>query len=383
MRMTSTTPPAATHGGGLLIDSIRFRYPSVEGLVPADLLNGVSFRVPEESAGVILGAADAGKTTLTRILTGLIPRFTGGRLQGSAVFGTLDLLAVKPSEMMDSVGVVFQDPDEQLITTRCDSEAAFALESLGVPRREIGDRVSRGLGLMGLESLRGRNPGTLSRGGEEETPHRPVWRRLIPCSGSLMKCSRSSITHGGRLFSTMCVAAMAALFYRFAWSPLYQTSSRTKIVLANGRTLETTSPTGVEERLFATDPMEAAGLVLPREPFPKAKGGTDTFLKADNIVFRFPGRLCVRDRCERTLTWPGGNNSPCRRKWLREIDVGEDSLRAAGAGAQGGCCSANGLLSNRRALGCSNGTLPTFSRTPTTRFSFRPLRRSSPSAFVI
>jgi energy-coupling factor transport system ATP-binding protein len=158
---------------GLTINDLRFRYPAMAPLPERDVLQGVSVVVPSGQCAVLLGAADAGKTTLARVLAGLVPRFTGGTIEGNASFEGRDLLSEPPFALMDSVGIVFQDPDEQVITSRCDTEVAFALESLGLPRSEMERRITESLDLMGLEAMRDRGPSTLS-GGEKK-------RLLLAC----------------------------------------------------------------------------------------------------------------------------------------------------------------------------------------------------------
>ncbi len=116
---------------------------------------------------VLLGAADAGKTTLTRLIAGQIPRFTGGEVSGSIELHGQSLNGTKPYELLERVGVVSQDSNEQIITARCDTEVAFALESLGLPRQQIVQRVDEALDLLGLSGFRERNPSTLS-GGEKK-----------------------------------------------------------------------------------------------------------------------------------------------------------------------------------------------------------------------
>ena len=285
--MASITGSGGTRQGGLLVDSLRFRYPRVEGLPEAPVLDGADFSMPRGSAGAILGAADAGKTTLMRILAGLVPRFTGGRIEGHALFGTMDLLAVKPYEAMDTVGLLFQDPDEQLITTRCDSEVAFALESLGVARADMDGRITRGLRLVGMEALHGRNPGTLS-GGEKK-------RLLIACLAALdpelwiLDEVFQELDHVWRqaLLEHLGRKERTALFFDSRWSPLYDSACETVSVLTGG-TIVAAGKTG-SGRGRRAGPLEAAGLVLPREPFAPVTGGSEPFLKVDSLSFRFPG----------------------------------------------------------------------------------------------
>jgi energy-coupling factor transport system ATP-binding protein len=162
----------------LRIHDLAFSYPDFESPQTSEgdappLFKGLSFALTPGETGVILGTADAGKTTLARILVGLVPRFSGGRLEGEIRYGEKDVLLTKPCDLLEDIGLVFQDSDEQIFTTRCDTEIAFALESLGLPREEIGKRIASSLERVGLSDFRARNPTTLS-GGEKK-------RLLVAC----------------------------------------------------------------------------------------------------------------------------------------------------------------------------------------------------------
>ncbi len=151
----------------LQIEKLCFSYPALSGEPGPLVLDGLNFGAAQGELAVILGAADAGKTTLARIVGGFVPRFSGGRLAGSLRIAGTEILGTPPYELMERVGVVSQDSDEQLITTRCDTEVAFALESLGMPREQMRERVESSLARFGLTEFRSRNPSTLS-GGEKK-----------------------------------------------------------------------------------------------------------------------------------------------------------------------------------------------------------------------
>jgi len=116
---------------------------------------------------VLLARPDQGKTTLCRVLAGLIPRFSGGEIKGEVCLGPIKPLDQEPYELIDQVGLVFQHPGEQLLTSRCDAEVAFPLESMGLARSEIQQRVTRSLQSMDLERYRYQSPKVLS-GGERK-----------------------------------------------------------------------------------------------------------------------------------------------------------------------------------------------------------------------
>ena len=158
---------------GIDVTRLSFRYPDYPGLPARPLLVGLDLDVPRGAIAVLLGASDEGKTTLARILGGLVPRFSGGEVGGTVQVADGDPLRSAPYDLLESVGLVFQHPDEQITATRCDAEVAFALESLGMDPAAMRRRVEDSLALLGLTGFEARNPATLS-GGEKK-------RLLLAC----------------------------------------------------------------------------------------------------------------------------------------------------------------------------------------------------------
>ena len=155
-------------GGGpaLRVKDLTFSYPSYPGLPAAELLRGCSFDLEEGERIVILGRPESGKSTLTRILVNVVPRFTGGTVAGNRELRGESLDGIAPYDLVTRLGVAFQNPDEQITTTRCAQEIAFPLESVGMARGEMRSRVTEALELTGIAHLADRDPSTLS-GGEK------------------------------------------------------------------------------------------------------------------------------------------------------------------------------------------------------------------------
>lgn len=112
----------------------------------------------------MLGPSEAGKSTLALCLNGLIPRMIKGEFRGRVEVDGLLTDRSWPRELASRVGVLFQDFEAQLFSTRVDQEVAFGPENLGWPRPELVRRVDQALGLVGLGGLQDRNPATLSGG---------------------------------------------------------------------------------------------------------------------------------------------------------------------------------------------------------------------------
>ncbi|MFL7893710.1 MAG: ABC transporter ATP-binding protein, partial [Anaerolineales bacterium] len=115
----------------------------------------------------LIGPTGAGKTTLCLGFTGIVPQFYGGRFFGSVSVLGLDTLENPISTMAGHVGLVFEDPETQLITASVENEIAFALENLSVPRDTIADRISDSLSAVRLDGYEKKHPHELS-GGEKQ-----------------------------------------------------------------------------------------------------------------------------------------------------------------------------------------------------------------------
>ncbi len=140
-----------------------FRYEGSES--PA--LRGVSLEIRRGEFILLLGASGAGKSTLLRTLNGLIPHFYAGEMRGRVTVDGLDTREAPVSELAGKVGLVFQNPENQLVTGTAEREIAFGLENLGLSREEMRERVRSVSEVLGIERLLGRWTGSLS-GGEKQ-----------------------------------------------------------------------------------------------------------------------------------------------------------------------------------------------------------------------
>jgi energy-coupling factor transport system ATP-binding protein len=116
---------------------------------------------------LVAGPSGGGKSTLLRALNGLVPHFHGGRVAGSAVIASQDLLRTSTSRLARSVGFVFQNPEQQFVHPTVEHDVAFGLENVGTPPAEMVSRVAEALSAVGVEHLRRRRIDSLS-GGERQ-----------------------------------------------------------------------------------------------------------------------------------------------------------------------------------------------------------------------
>lgn len=152
----------------LRVEGLRFAYPSFTPGEPAPwVINGLDLEVQPGEWLAVMGASDAGKTTLCLLLAGLAPHLTGGTLEGQITVAGRDTRDHPPPTLADSVGLLFQEPEAQLFNPTVEAEVAWGLENLGLPASEIRTRVSEMLALLRLDDARGRAPTELS-GGEKK-----------------------------------------------------------------------------------------------------------------------------------------------------------------------------------------------------------------------
>lgn len=130
-------------------------------------IGGLTFRLEPGRLLLVLGPSGSGKSTLARALAGLVPHTLPGRWQGSLRVGELDVATTPARFLGERVGLVFQDPDCQIVMARVDDEVAFGLENRGWPRPEMQARVPEGLAQVGLGGFELRATNTLS-GGERQ-----------------------------------------------------------------------------------------------------------------------------------------------------------------------------------------------------------------------
>src|SRR4030067_2959235 len=143
--------------------NLAYTYPG--GTKPS--INDVSIKVEKGEFVLITGPSGCGKTTLCRCFNGLIPHFYSGELKGELCVAGLNVGEHQIYEMAKQVGLVFQNPDNQLFAVSVEKDVAFGLENLGMPRDQMKDRVNWALQMTGIEELRERAPHELS-GGQQQ-----------------------------------------------------------------------------------------------------------------------------------------------------------------------------------------------------------------------
>jgi energy-coupling factor transporter ATP-binding protein EcfA2 len=120
------------------IDRFSFTY----GGAPKPVLKDVNLEVKEGEFVIVVGLSGSGKSTLCRAMNGLIPHFYGGSVTGNVTVDGQEIRTTTPAKLANTIGMVFQDPENQLVMTNVENEMAFGMENLALPKKEMTERVN-------------------------------------------------------------------------------------------------------------------------------------------------------------------------------------------------------------------------------------------------
>ena len=145
---------------GIEIENLHFTYPSRD----TSTLCGIDAQVNPAAFILLTGPTGCGKSTLLRTLNGLIPHASGGKLSGAVRVHGVSVAEQPIAITCQQVGLLFQNPEEQLFCIIVEDEIAFGLENLGLPSHEIDRRIDSALMQVGLAGFRNRQIASLSSG---------------------------------------------------------------------------------------------------------------------------------------------------------------------------------------------------------------------------
>lgn len=138
-------------------------YPNSERTI----FENLSFSLADGEFVLVIGHTGTGKSSILRLINGLVPHHTGGILSGEIEVAGRSTRLLKPGELSDVVGIVAQNPINGFVCEIVEDEIAFTLETLGVPPDVMRKRIEEILDLLSLTPLRDRLITSLS-GGEQQ-----------------------------------------------------------------------------------------------------------------------------------------------------------------------------------------------------------------------
>lgn len=151
----------------LNVEDLSFTYHSYTDSIAVPLFTDCSLELEAQRVTVLYGKPESGKSTFAKLLAALVPQYHGGELTGSIRIADTLITESRACDLLPIIGIVSQNPEQQLFMPICEDEIIFPLENLGLKKSQIEERLERVIEFYELESLRRSNPSELS-GGEKK-----------------------------------------------------------------------------------------------------------------------------------------------------------------------------------------------------------------------
>ncbi len=142
------------------LENLNFQY---KGSKDGSLVN-VNLNIEEGQTVLLCGASGSGKTSIIRLINGLIPHYYSGELAGEVTVAGHDIKQTELHELAGTVGTVFQNPRSQFFSVDTDGEIVFGPENIGLEPKEIKSRMNDVVAEMNLDEILGRSIFDLSGG---------------------------------------------------------------------------------------------------------------------------------------------------------------------------------------------------------------------------
>lgn len=142
-------------------DTVRLSVRDVSYIYPdgTNALSGINLDIKSGAFTGLLGANGSGKTTLLRVMDGLIKNF-----KGKTCLDGIDVRSLSPKQIYAKIGLVFQNPDDQLFAASLFEDVAFGPLNMGLGREEVKNRTADALSAVGLAGLEEKSVHNLSFG---------------------------------------------------------------------------------------------------------------------------------------------------------------------------------------------------------------------------
>lgn len=158
-KSAESNPTVSTNTQSVVVQDLNFSYFS-----ESEVLSSVSFRLEPGVRTGLVGPSGAGKSTLLMHLNGLLPTIPPGQESACVKVGDLPVTAASLPQIRRRVGLVFQDPDDQLFCPLVRDDVAFGPRNLGLSHEQVDQRVEESLASVGLLPLIDRSTLNLSYG---------------------------------------------------------------------------------------------------------------------------------------------------------------------------------------------------------------------------
>ncbi len=262
-------------------------------------VHDLSLKIERGECVLLCGASGCGKTTLTRLVNGLIPHFFEGRLSGKILVDGMNTSETDITALSDKVGCVFQNPRTQFFNTDTDSEIVFGLENRGVVREKLIGRLDEITKELRLENLRGRSIFELSGGEKQKIAFSSVYAAdpdiLVFDEPSSNLDMRSIFELSGLIENAKKAGKTVLIAEHRIW---YLMNIADRVIYMKDGSVEADMPMAAFTALTERD---TAAMGLRIRSLSKAKlyneqvSGSKDLLSAENISVRLGGRYVLKN----------------------------------------------------------------------------------------
>ena len=163
------------------VENMSFAYTEGVDSLPIPALNNLNFEIKKGEYVAILGHNGSGKSTLAKILSMILIPSKGDIYIDGTLTSSPNITDDEIFEVRKKIGMVFQNPDNQLVATVVEEDVAFGPENLGIPREEMIIRVNEALQMVGMSEYRKHAPHKLSGGQKQRVAIAGIIAMLPGC----------------------------------------------------------------------------------------------------------------------------------------------------------------------------------------------------------
>lgn len=244
---------------GIIIEHLKYKYPGTDRLA----LNDISLSIEEGEFVGMIGRNESGKSSLCQAVAGLIPSFYKGAYGGKVLIGDIEVKKVPVDELCETVGIVFQNPFNQVTGAKATvyEEIAFGLENMGVPKDEMISRIDGAMELLDISRYRDRYPFDLSGGQMQRMAIAGVIAmqpRVIILDEPTSQLDPQGRDEVFQAVQNLCSQGITIILVEHNMEKIAQYSNRV-ILLDDGRLIDFDSP----QRIFSRGDLDQYGVEAP------------------------------------------------------------------------------------------------------------------------